>query len=133
MGRGLATTAVLITAAACAFLARPGSSWGGEPPAEGGWEAEQLIAVLEQGGFDERHNAAEEIQHSRRLKQWGRRRHLEFRLATHPLDITASAQRKVEWFGWGGMILVSLPLLCCPLLLRTRWGCGLWYRRPPAP
>lgn len=62
MGRGLATTAVLITAAACAFLARPGSSWGGEPPAEGGWEAEQLIAVLEQGGFDERQAAARKLE-----------------------------------------------------------------------
>lgn len=85
------------------------------------------------GGFDERLYAAEEIRLSRQLKQWGRRQHLEFRLSAEPLDITDSSRRKVQWFGWGGMILVSLPLLLCPLLLGTRWGCGLWYRRPPAP
>ena len=82
------------------------------------------------GGFDERLYAAEEIRLSQRLKQWGRRHGQAFRLVAEPLDITDSSVRKVQWFGRGGMVLVCLPLLLCPLLLRTRWACGLWYRRP---
>ncbi|MCB1089620.1 MAG: glycosyltransferase, partial [Verrucomicrobiae bacterium] len=51
------------------------------------------------GGFDESVYAGEEVWFSKRLRRWGKRRKLKFRVLSHPPIVTSG--RKSVWFsGW---------------------------------
>ncbi len=80
------------------------------------------------GGFSEKVYASEEIWLSRRLAAWGRARGMRFRIITE-YPITTS-MRKLRWYSQTRLLIASLIILLCPLVLRSRALCGLWYRRP---
>lgn len=82
------------------------------------------------GGFSERVYASEEIWLSRAVKRWGRPRGLPFLiLRDHPV---LTSGRKAAWYPTPVLLAVAIGLLVCPVLVRSRRFCWLWYRRPPA-
>ena len=85
-------------------------------------------AFAECGGFSERVYASEEIWLSRRLCLWGRQNSQRFRIITeHPVT---TSMRKLNWYSRARLLLLTLAILLCPLILRSRRLCWLWYRRP---
>jgi glycosyltransferase involved in cell wall biosynthesis len=83
------------------------------------------------GGFSERVYASEEIWLSRAVKRWGRERGLPFVvLRDHPV---LTSGRKARWYPTPVVLAVAVGILVCPLLLRSRRFCWLWYRRPATP
>ena len=81
------------------------------------------------GGFSERVYASEEIWLSRAVKRWGRERGMPFLiLRDHPV---VTSGRKARWYPTTVILAVAVGILVCPLLLRSRRFCWLWYRRPP--
>lgn len=83
------------------------------------------------GGFDEGVYAGEEVWLSRRLRRWGRRRGLAFRVLSDPPIVTSG--RKSEWFsGWDFARQLAV-LLFCPWATRSKRLCRLWYTRPASP
>lgn len=79
-------------------------------------------------GFDESVYAGEEVWFSRRLRRWGKRNGLRFRVLTTEPVVTSN--RKSDWFpGWAFSLQLIL-ILACPLAARSRFLCPLWYRRP---
>ncbi len=85
-------------------------------------------AFREIGGFDQGVYAGEEIWFSMRVKRWGRRRGLSFKVIEHPPVVTSS--RKAEWFSIRALSLQMLVLFFFPFATRWRRCCWLWYRRP---
>jgi len=76
------------------------------------------------GGFSEKVFVSEEIWFSRRLKAWGRKKGLAFRIITdHPI-LTSS--RKLEL----SLLHVLATVLVFPFAIRVRSLCWTWYRRP---
>lgn len=80
------------------------------------------------GGFDEKVYAGEEVWLSRRLKRWGRKRALTFRVLAEPPIVTSG--RKGQWFSGREFAQQLALLLFCPWATRSRKLCRLWYRRP---
>jgi glycosyltransferase involved in cell wall biosynthesis len=82
------------------------------------------------GGFSERVYASEEIWLSRAVKRWGRKRGMPFLiLRDHPV---VTSGRKARWYPTPVILAVAVGILVCPLLLRSRRFCWLWYHRPAA-
>ena len=79
------------------------------------------------GGFSEKVYASEEFWFSRRLKFWGNRNHMTFKIIQEPPIITSS--RKLRWFFSIQMIAVLL-MGAFPLSARSRTLCAFWYKRP---
>lgn len=88
-------------------------------------------AFEEVGGFDERVYAGEEVWLSRKLRRWGKRRQLEFRVLSAPPIVTSG--RKGEWFSEWDFARQLLLLAFCPWTTRSRTLCSLWYQRPSPP
>jgi glycosyltransferase involved in cell wall biosynthesis len=83
------------------------------------------------GGFSERVYASEEIWLSRDVKRWGRARGLPFViLRDHPV---VTSGRKAHWYPTPVILAVAIGILACPLLVRSRRFCWIWYRRPATP
>jgi glycosyltransferase involved in cell wall biosynthesis len=81
-------------------------------------------------GFETSVYAGEELYFSRKLRKWGRRRGLKFRvLADSP--ITTSA-RKLEWYT-NRQLLTHMIKLSIPGAIKKQAACGLWYDRPAPP
>lgn len=80
------------------------------------------------GGFSEAVYAGEEVWFSNRLRKWGRRGGLAFRVIARPPVVTSD--RKTQWFGGARFTLQLAILLLFPFAARWRRLCGLWYRRP---
>lgn len=80
------------------------------------------------GGFSEAVYASEEIWFSRRLKAWGKRRGLEFRIVKTAPVVTSS--RKLDWYSPFTILLSLVVLTLFPFAVRFRSLCGLWYKRP---
>jgi glycosyltransferase involved in cell wall biosynthesis len=79
-------------------------------------------------GFSEEVYASEEIWLSRRLRIWGKKRGMKFRIiASMPVYTSA---RKLEWYSIGKLVLFYLPILIFPPLVRVRYFCNSWYQRP---
>jgi hypothetical protein len=80
------------------------------------------------GGFSEEVYASEEIWLSRRLKSWGKKRNMAFRIITDTPAVTSI--RKLEWYSPVQILLLSLPVILFPPLVSFKWFCQTWYRRP---
>jgi len=80
------------------------------------------------GGFSENVYASEEFWYSRKLKAWGEKRDLAFRVISDPPIITSP--RKLQWFSPLELMLI-LFLGAFPFAVRSRALCAFWYRRPP--
>lgn len=76
------------------------------------------------GGFNTRVYAAEEIYLSRALKKWGRKRHMEFHIASVSPVITSV--RKLDWYSpW--QITRQALLVLIPGALYSKRLCRTWY------
>jgi hypothetical protein len=75
------------------------------------------------GGFSEGVYASEEIWFSRRLRKWGARRGLEFRVITEP-RIISSARKLDRPFR---VALMFLLILVFPFAVRFKNWCSFWY------
>jgi glycosyltransferase involved in cell wall biosynthesis len=83
-------------------------------------------AWIETGGFDETVYAGEELFFSHKLKRWGRKRGLDFRILSTPVK---TSSRKLQWYGpW--QLLQRTLALARPGAMKRRENCGLWYSRP---
>jgi glycosyltransferase involved in cell wall biosynthesis len=97
-----------------------------------GWAAGAFVFCLREawqdtGGFSLQLYASEELDFSRRLRQWGRARNLDFRILPDAID---TSMRKAEWYSPWRLLFMVLPFALMPRLLRSRRWCGLWYKRP---
>ena len=83
-------------------------------------------AFSELGGFNTKLYAAEEIDLSRRLKRWGRKRGLSFEiLNAHPL---VSSNRKLKLYSGREIAWQTLRLFLWPFgTLRNRKALTVWY------
>ncbi len=85
-------------------------------------------AFEETGGFDLKLYASEEVRFSGQLRKWGKLRGLNFEIIDRVAARTSA--RKLEWYSpasiLGGFFL--LPFI--PIIVRFRFLCGFWYRRP---
>ena len=95
------------------------------------WAAGSLLvcradAFRDLGGFNQNLYAAEEIDMSRRLKRWGRRRGLTFTiLQRHPLE---TSPRKLELYTGGEIARQFMQLLLRPRRsLQDKKYLSLWY------
>ena len=95
------------------------------------WAAGSFIlsradAFRQIGGFDQKLYASEEINFSRRLKRWGRKRGKSFViLRDHPLE---SSNRKVELYGQSEILKALFRLALRPRKsLRDKKYLGIWY------
>lgn len=84
-------------------------------------------AWLETGGFNEEFYAGEEIFFSKKLKQWARKRGLQFKVLTQNPIVTSA--RKMEWYGQWALIGTMLRM-AWPGSIQHREKCDLWYTRP---
>lgn len=82
------------------------------------------------GGFSESMYAGEELVFSRKVKRWGRKRGLKFKVLTEAPIITSA--RKLEWYSTR-QLLWHMIQAGLPGALMKREACGLWYTRPPQP
>lgn len=80
------------------------------------------------GGFSENVYASEEIWFSMALKRFGRKSNREFMIIKDPMAITSS--RKLVWFSPMQQLGQLLIMMLFPFMLRFRWACGFWYKRP---
>ena len=80
------------------------------------------------GGFSENHFATEEIWFSLALKRAARKHKRKFRVITNPKAITSS--RKFNWFSKAYQLKLIFVLTLLPFLMRYKWACGFWYKRP---
>lgn len=84
----------------------------------------------ETGGFPESVYAGEEVWFTLRLRRWGRRRGLSFRvLDRHPVG---TSPRKMEWYSSWYILGTLLLMTLCPFLVLSRAFCRIWYHRPAA-
>ncbi len=80
------------------------------------------------GGFSESIYMSEEIWFSRKLKAWGKKRGLDFRIVE--TDPVVTSARKLDWYSPFSMLLMILLFTVFPLAPRFRSLCGHWYKRP---
>ena len=79
-------------------------------------------------GFSEEVYASEEIWFSRAITAWGRERNMTFEIISDQPVITST--RKVDWYSQGKLLVLFLPILLFPPLLRVQSFCNAWYKRP---
>ena len=80
------------------------------------------------GGFSEEVYASEEIWLSRAITSWGRDREMSFDIITDwPISTSV---RKVDWYSQGKLLVLFLPIMLFPPLVRVQSFCKAWYRRP---
>jgi glycosyltransferase involved in cell wall biosynthesis len=85
-------------------------------------------AFMGTNGFNELYYASEEIHFSRDLKRWGKKRKQNFIILKPPI-ITSS--RKMEWYPWWELLLMSIRMLFYLKPLQNRDACKkMWYRHP---
>ena len=80
------------------------------------------------GGFSEKHYAAEEIWFSIALKHLGKKSNRKFCIISKPEVITSS--RKLFWFSHIQQVALLTFLALFPFMMRYKWMCGYWYKRP---
>ena len=85
-------------------------------------------AFEEIGGFDLKLYASEEVRFSRQLRKWGKLRGLDFEIIGKVAAQTSA--RKLKWYSSAGMLLGIFLLPFIPIMVRFRFLCGFWYRRP---
>lgn len=86
----------------------------------------RAAAFQELGGFDETLFVSEEIDLSRRLKRWARRRGLRMHIIPNPPLITSG--RKTHLYTLGDHLkFIARSLYLGARLCRTRQHCGIWY------
>jgi glycosyltransferase involved in cell wall biosynthesis len=81
----------------------------------------------ETGGFYEKLYASEEVNFSYKLKKWGRKNNMRFKLLK---DRVLTSARKVEYFSSVRMFFFIMLNCCFPFLVRSRKCCYMWYKRP---
>ncbi len=81
-------------------------------------------AFDELGGFDEKLYAAEDVDFSRRLKSWGRRRKLRFEILRG--SALSSARRLGPKSVWPLFFRMGI-LALTPWRLRSKKACSMWY------
>ena len=80
------------------------------------------------GRFSENVYATEEVWFSIALKRIAKKHKRKFHVINEPKVITSG--RKLVWFSYGSQLLLLLVLLLFPFLMRYKWACGYWYKRP---
>ncbi len=80
------------------------------------------------GGFSEKLYASEEIWFSIALKRIGKKSNRKFCVISKPKVITSS--RKLVWFSHIQQLALLTFLLLFPFMMRYKWMCGYWYKRP---
>jgi glycosyltransferase involved in cell wall biosynthesis len=80
------------------------------------------------GGFSEKHYASEEIWFSIALKRTGKKSNRKFCIISKPEVITSS--RKLVWFSHIQQFVLLMFLALFPFMMRYKWMCGYWYKRP---
>lgn len=81
-------------------------------------------AFDEVGGFDTRVYAGEEIFLSRALKKWGRRKSMDFRIAS--VSPVVTSVRKLDWYS-PKQIVGQAMLVLIPGAVYSRRLCQTWY------
>jgi glycosyltransferase involved in cell wall biosynthesis len=79
-------------------------------------------------GFPTSVYASEEVYFSNRLRRWGKKQNLSFDIIKN-LPIVTSA-RKLHGSQSLALLLQTIVIVICPIIVRWRWSCWLWYRRP---
>lgn len=79
-------------------------------------------------GFSEFVYAGEEIWFSKKLKIWGRKKNMSFKIIKE-YPVTTSG-RKLEWFSAFQIISQFLIMIYFPFTTRFRFFCKTWYIRP---
>ena len=80
------------------------------------------------GGFDEAVYAGEEVWLAKRLKKWGKKHGLGFRVIVDHELVTSG--RKSDWFtDWDFVRQLGIFFLF-PWATRSRRLCSMWYKRP---
>jgi glycosyltransferase involved in cell wall biosynthesis len=79
------------------------------------------------GGFNEKLYASEEVNFSYKLKKWGRKNKNKFVLLSNRV-LTSS--RKVQWHSSAYMFFFIMLNCICPFLVRSKFFCNMWYKRP---
>ncbi len=80
------------------------------------------------GGFSEKHYASEEIWFSITLKRIAKKSNRKFCIINKPEVITSS--RKLFWFSHIQQLTLLIFLALFPFMMRYKWICGYWYKRP---
>ncbi len=80
------------------------------------------------GGFSENLYASEEIRFSRKMARYGKDHKKPFCIIRTPPVLTSA--RKMEWYGPVKHGLLITAVVFFPFLLRYRWFCWFWYKRP---
>ncbi|MEC8824997.1 MAG: glycosyltransferase [Verrucomicrobiota bacterium] len=80
------------------------------------------------GGFDESVYAGEEVWLAKRIKSWGKKRGLDFRILEGETVVTSA--RKSSWFSTKDFVMQVGLFLLFPWATRSKKLCGMWYRRP---
>lgn len=80
------------------------------------------------GGFSESLYATEEVWFSIALKRVSRIYGRKFRIINEPKVITSG--RKLVWFSYPYQVGLLVILFLFPYLMRFKWACGYWYKRP---
>ena len=80
------------------------------------------------GGFDESVYAGEEVWLAKRIKRWGKKRGLDFRILEGETVVTSA--RKSSWFSTKDFDMQIGILFLLPWATRGKKLCGMWYRRP---
>lgn len=80
------------------------------------------------GGFSEAVYASEEIWFSIALKAWGKNHNMKFQVIMENPIITSV--RKLDWYTTSRLFFYYLPIVIFPPLLRAKYFCSSWYRRP---
>lgn len=80
------------------------------------------------GGFSEKVYATEEIWFSIALKRIGKKSGRKFCIISNPMVVTSG--RKLEWFNPLQQLTLLVILTVFPFMMRYKWMCGFWYKRP---
>ena len=80
------------------------------------------------GGFDESVYAGEEVWLAKRIKRWGKKRGLDFRILEGETVVTSA--RKSSWFSTKDFVMQIGLCFLFPWATRSKKLCGMWYRRP---
>ena len=77
------------------------------------------------GGFSEKIYVSEEIWFSRKLKAWGKKRKMDFKIITNISIVTSGRKLDNEFKLWSSV----LALLFFPFAIFFRCMCSRWYKR----